>query len=172
MSKIVKIMIFSSKITTKIVRVSWQNCCLWHNTINHDKWLENIQKGSSARKQHNLQKILSSVQQNIIICKKPRISCCPTPCRLVYWFFLIKEGMNPAGGESLCSEVPTMTNRSVIFLSLEDNCFSGWQVFVNWYINRFVNIRKHIQCAQFFRRAHFCQETGFRRALFGQKYGL
>ena len=59
---------------------------------------------------------------------QPRISCCPTPCRLVYWFFLIKEGMNPAGGESLCSEVPTMTNRSVIFLSLEDNCFSGWQV--------------------------------------------
>ena len=29
-----------------------------------------------------------------------------------------------------------------------------------------------LQCAQFLRRAHFCQETGFRRALFGRKYGL
>ena len=28
------------------------------------------------------------------------------------------------------------------------------------------------QCAQFFRRAHFCLETGSRRAFFGQKYGL
>ena len=28
------------------------------------------------------------------------------------------------------------------------------------------------QCAQFFRQAHFRIETGFRRAFFGQKYGL
>ena len=59
MSKIVKIMYFYKK----KVHVSRQNCCLRQNTANRDKWLENIEKGSHARKQHYL-------QHNIIIRNK------------------------------------------------------------------------------------------------------
>lgn len=68
MSKIVKIMHLSSLIMPKKVHILQQNYYLRQNTVNYDKWLENIQKGSGARKQHDLQQNIHNFCNNGLTC--------------------------------------------------------------------------------------------------------